>query len=147
ERRPKRRVMIWMDAVRAALLGLVPLLYATGDLSLPVLVGVAFGVGTASVFFEISSFAYLPALVPHHRLGEANRAVQGSFTVGQVAGPGLAGMLVQSLGPVLALVADAVSYLASLLGIAAARRPEWVPEPETERPGTFSGIRLLATNP
>ena len=74
---------------------------------------IAFGVGVAGIFFEIAGFAYVPHMVATDELPAANRAVQGSNTVTEVAGPGLAGLLVQAVGPPLAMVADALSYLAS----------------------------------
>jgi MFS family permease len=145
DRRPKRRVMIAADLARAALLGAVPVAYAADVLSLPLLVAVAFAVGTATVAFDIAGFAYLPALVDRERLPRANRALQGSTTVSQVGGPGLGGLLVGALGAPLALVADALSFLASAAGVGAARRRE----PELRRDpaaSTWDGIRIIAGN-
>lgn len=147
EQRRKRRIMIWADAFRAVLLATVPLAYLTDYLSMPLLAVVAFGVGAASVVFEIGAFAYLPSLVPEDDLGQANRAIQGSTTVAQVGGPGLAGLLVQLMGPALTIVVDAVSYVASMFGVGAARRPEPPPEPPDQRPHILSGIRILVVNP
>jgi MFS family permease len=124
EGRGKRRLMVAADLVRAATLALVPVAFVTGTLSLPLLAGVAFVVGVATVLFDIGGFAYVPSLVPRERLSGANRAMQGSVTFAQVGGPGLAGLLVQALGAPLALVADAASYLLGALGVSAARRPE-----------------------
>lgn len=70
---------------------------------LPLLVLVAFLTGTAGIFFDISGFAYVPSLVTDRDLVAANRAVQGSSTVAEMAGPGLAGLLVQAVEPALAL--------------------------------------------
>ena len=104
----------------------------------------------AGVFFEIAGFAFVPSMVDTDDLAAANRAVQGSSTVAQVAGPGLAGLLIQAVGPPLALVVDAVSYLASALGIAVGRprpkaaTPEAVP---AERGAAVTeGLRLLVGN-
>lgn len=146
EGRRKRRIMIWADLVRFGLLTVIPLAYLTDRLSVPLLVVVAFAVGTASVVFEIGGFAYLPALVPEHRLGAANQAMQGSATVAQVGGPGLAGLLVQLLGPPTAVLVDAASYLASAVGIGKVRRPEPPVEPPEHRPRIVDGIRILVRN-
>ena len=116
ERRDHRRIMIPADLARALLIAVIPVAWLAGVLTLPLLVGVAFLTGVAGVFFEISGFAYVPSLLPARDLAAANRAVQGSSTVTEVAGPGLAGLLVQAVGPPLAMVVDAVSYLASALG-------------------------------
>jgi MFS family permease len=121
--------MVPADLVRAVLLATIPLAWAAGWLSLPWLVAVAFLAGVAGIFFEIAGFAYVPDLVASSELPAANRAVQGSSTVSEVAGPGLAGLLVQALGPPLAIVADAVSYLASALGVLKGR-----PRPASSAP-------------
>ncbi|WP_305784377.1 MFS transporter [Symbioplanes lichenis] len=147
ERRRRRRVMIVADLVRAALLVGVPVAWGLGVLSVPLLVAVAFAAGAAGVVFEIGGFAYVPTLVDEDDLPAANRAIQGSTTAAQVAGPGLAGGLAQLTGPAVAVAIDAVSYLASALGVAAARRPE--PEPvAAEAPGgILSGLRTVLGNP
>jgi predicted MFS family arabinose efflux permease len=72
--------------------------------------------------------------------------MQGSSTVAQVSGPGLAGVLVQALGAPLALFVDACSYLASIMGLTAARRPEPAVEPGA-RGRLRDGLALLLRNP
>ena len=91
EGRDQRRIMVPADLVRAGLLATIPMAWAAGWLSLPWLVAVAFLTGVAGIFFEIAGFAYVPDLVARAELPAANRAVQGSSTVSEVAGPGLAG--------------------------------------------------------
>jgi MFS family permease len=145
EGRPKRRLMVLADLCRAVLVGSVPIAYLGDVLSLQFLVVVAFAVGTASVAFDIAGFAYLPMFVEEERLAEANRAMQGSATVAQVAGPGLGGLLVQLLGAPLAAAADAISYLASAFGIAGAKRSETHVEPE-QHGRALDGIRLLMSS-
>lgn len=148
ETRRRRRIMIVSDLLRGALLALIPLAWAVHLLSLGLLAAVAFGVGAASVMFETGSFAYVPGLVDDDDLPAANQALQGSATVAQVAGPGFAGLLVQLAGPAGAIVIDSVSYLASVFGIAAARRPEPAPEiDDTRRAGFFEGIRQTLASP
>ena len=147
ETRRRRPVMIVADIVRAVALALVPVAASVGVLSVPVLAGVAFVVGAAGVVFDIGSFAYVPDLVDEEDLAGANQAMQGSATAAQVAGPGLAGLLVDLAGAVAAIVIDAVSYLASALGVAAARRPE--PAPPTPDPSLriTEGLRAVARHP
>ncbi|MFJ6166559.1 MFS transporter [Micromonospora orduensis] len=146
QRRRRRPVMIGADLVRAGTLAVVPVAYLLGFLSVPLLVVVALVVGAASVVFEIGSFAYVPSLVDDADLADANRATQGSTTAAQVAGPGLAGGLTQLAGPPLAVALDAVSYLASALGVAGARRVEPAP-PREDAGGILDGLRAIAVNP
>ncbi|WP_112134799.1 MFS transporter [Glycomyces dulcitolivorans] len=147
EQRRRRRILVATDLARAAVLLVVPAAYLLDALSVPLLVAVAFLVGSASVVFEIGGFAYVPTLVDEEDLGAANRDIQGSSTAAQVAGPGLAGGLAQLAGPALAIVIDALSYLASAIGVAGARRSEPAPPQPEQRLGIFSGIRTIAANP
>ena len=149
--------MVPADLVRAILLATIPMAWVAGWLSLPWLVAVAFLTGVAGIFFEIAGFAYVPDLVASAELPAANRAVQGSSTVSEVAGPGLAGLLVQALGPPLAIVADAASYVASAVGVLKGRaRPASWPRLPPSRPtsarakepptGWRQGLTILFTN-
>jgi MFS family permease len=156
EGRDHRRIMIPADVVRALLIAVIPVAWLAGALSLPLLAVVAFLTGVTGIFFEISGFAYVPSLVPARDLAAANRAVQGSSTVTEVAGPGLAGLLVQGVGPPLAMVVGAVSYLASALGVLLGRKPadhrraggsaDEAPE-GTEPTGVAQGLKVLFGNP
>jgi hypothetical protein len=148
ETRRRRGFMIWADMSRAAFLALIPIAYAVHHLSLGLLVVVAFAVGSASVFFDVGSFAYVPSLVDEADLPAANRAMQGSATAAQVGGPGVAGLLVQLLGPATAILVDAVSYVGSVLGLTAARSPEPPPEVDRTLPaGIMEGLRRILVNP
>ena len=156
EGRDHRRIMIPADLARALLIAVIPLGWLAGVLTLPLLVVVAFLTGVAGIFFEISGFAYVPSLVPAHDLAAANRAVQGSRTVTEVAGPGLAGLLVQVVGPPVAMVVDALSYLASAVGVLRGRKPAGQEAPAddaakeneaVERAGVAQGLKVLFGNP
>ena len=154
EGRRKRGVMVIADVLRALALAAVPIAWALDSLSLSLLVVVALVVGAASVVFDIASFAYLPDFVAEEELPAANRALQGSSTAAQVGGPGLSGLLVQLFGPAVALAVDAGSYVASALGVAAARRPEARPAVEggpvaavAGKAGLWEGVRQIKVSP
>ncbi|HEX5115066.1 MAG TPA: MFS transporter [Pseudonocardiaceae bacterium] len=148
ENRRRRPILIGADAVRVTTLTLVPVAAALHLLSLPLLVIVAFAVGAASVVFDVSSFAYVPGMVADDELAGANQALQGSMTAAQVAGPGVAGLIAQWLGPAPAILFDAASYVASVIGLAGARQPEPAPvHRDTERGRVLAGVRSLIGNP
>lgn len=147
ETRRRRRVMIAADAVRAFALATVTVVAAAGALTMALLFAAALIVGSASVFFDIGSFAYVPTVADEAELPAANQAMQASATAAQVLGPGLGGALVQVLRPAGALGFDAVSYLASIVGVASARKPELAP-PRPERPSRIvDGLRDVLGNP
>ena len=82
------------------------------------LFGLAFLVGTLSIFFNTAAGAYLPSLVPEAGLGEGNSKIALSELASEIAGPGLAGVLIQVLSAPLAILADAFSFLVSALSLA-----------------------------
>lgn len=157
ESRDKRRTMIPADIVQFLLIGAVPVTWTLGYLTVPLLAAIAFLSGTAALIFGIAGFAYVPQLVSETELPAANRAVQGSRTVTEIAGPGVAGLLISALGPVLAMAVDAVSYLASAVGVAlghprrtteSTAQPEPEPEPSEEpKASVWTGMRILFANP
>src|SRR5438270_789320 len=58
-----RRVLIFADVVRAAVLGSIPIANAFGALTLDQLYAAAFVAGVFTVFFSLAYHAYLPTLV------------------------------------------------------------------------------------
>lgn len=149
EGRDARKVMLPANLVQATAIAVVPIAWVVGWLSVPLLVGLAFISGCAALCFGVVGFSYLPSLIAEDDLAAANRALQGSRTVAEVTGPGIAGILVGALGAPLALAVDATSYLASALGIARST-PLATPSIErtgpAQRPAISDGLRILFSN-
>ncbi|MFI9361824.1 MFS transporter [Kitasatospora sp. NPDC053057] len=122
---PRRAVMIGCNLGSAALFASVPLAGWFGVLTMAQLLAVAFLSGLCSVFFDAADQAYLPELVAPEDLIEGNAKLTGSGSAAEVAGRGLAGLIVQLVGAAAGLLIDAVSFLiaaGTLLRIRA--RPE-----------------------
>jgi MFS family permease len=117
------RLMVFADVTRAAVLLSVPLAHAAGALSLVQLYAVAFAIGALTVFFDNASTACLPSLVERPQLVDGNSKLEVSRSSAQIAGPGLAGALIELTSAPAALIADAVSFLASATLIAGIRQP------------------------
>jgi MFS family permease len=125
ERLPKRRVMLWCDVGRLALIGSVPAAAAAGVLTLAQLYAVALASSALSVFFSVAYPAYLPTLLTREELLDGNGKLGATQSIAQIAGPGLGAGLVALLGAATAMAADALTYLLSAGGAAgqpAARR-------------------------
>ncbi|MFB6896350.1 MFS transporter [Streptomyces hydrogenans] len=125
----RRRIMIVTDLGRAALLLTLPVAYALDLLTLGQLYVVAFGVGALSVLFEVCNVTLFVALVPTERYVQANSLVNGSRSMAWLAGPSIGGILVQVLTAPVALLADALTYLASAGYLAKIRPVEPAPAP------------------
>jgi predicted MFS family arabinose efflux permease len=123
----RRRVMIASDLGRILALGSIPVTYALGVLHLSQLYIVALASGVFTVFFDVAYQSYLPSLVGRQHLVEGNAKLTGSQQVAQVAGPSLAGGLVQAVGGPYAVALDAASFLVSAVAVGAIRTNEPVP--------------------
>ncbi|MFG2692076.1 MFS transporter [Kitasatospora sp. NPDC048407] len=142
----RRRVMIATDLGRAAVLLTVPLAWAAGVLTLFQLYAVVLAVGALSVFFNVCNPPLFVALVPADQYLRGNALINGSRAASYVAGPGLGGLLVQLLAAPLALVVDALSFLASALFL---RRidPAEPPPAEAGRGSAGEGLRWIRRSP
>ncbi|MEU0797839.1 MFS transporter [Amycolatopsis sp. NPDC005961] len=124
DRMRHRPVLIAADAGRAVLLGSIPVAALFGVLGLAHLLAVVLGVGLLGVFFDIAHQTYVPRLVTREQLPEANARLQTNLSMAAVAGPGLAGLIIQALGTAAALAVDAVSYLRSALWLRRIETPD-----------------------
>src|ERR1700687_2407492 len=124
DRLPKRAVLIVCDLGRTAILGAIPVAALFGHLGLGLLYAAALAKGTLSVFFDLAYLSYGPILVGREDLSAANARLDSNFAVANVAGPGLAGLLVQAIGAARAVAVDAVSFLVSAVSLLAIRDEE-----------------------
>jgi MFS family permease len=147
----RRPIMIAADLIRAALLGSIPVAALSGILRVGHLYLVAFLVGVMNVFFDIAYMAFLPSLLPRGALVEGNAKLQTSASIAEIAGPGLAGVLVQWLTAPVAFVADAVSFAVSALSLAWIGWREAAPIPAPGRGHVAGeireGLRFVFSNP
>ncbi|MET7621535.1 MFS transporter [Streptomyces sp. NPDC005408] len=127
EFRRKRPVMVVMDLIRCAALLTVPAAFALGWLTFVQLLVVSVVVAAADIGFNAASGAFLKSLVPSHDLLVANARIEATNWTATVLGPPLGGAAIGLFGPVTTVVADAVSYLLSALGIRAIGAKEMPP--------------------
>jgi MFS family permease len=135
----RRHLMIVADIVRALLLASVPIAYAFDALTFPQLYAVAFAVGTCAVAFDVSWATLFVSVVPRRDVVDANSKLSLSRAASFVAGPALAGFLVQLLTAPVTLLLDAVSYLGSASFLARIRAQE--PPVEKDENGTLRNLR------
>ena len=124
DRLPRRSILFWTNAGRAALLATIPLAALLGRLALPQLYVVALLAGSLSVFFGIAYQAYVPALVTRRHVADANARLEVSNSLAQVAGPAAAGVLVAIFTAPLAITFDALSFVAAAVSLAFIRFAE-----------------------
>jgi predicted MFS family arabinose efflux permease len=98
-----------------------------GILRLGYMLTVACLAGIANVLFFTGYLVQLPTLVPADRLIEGNVRLQASVSISQVSGPGLSGLVVQTLGAAAALMLNALSFVASAICLLRIRSPDRMP--------------------
>jgi MFS family permease len=132
-----RGLQIVMDLVRLVAIGSVPVAWALGLLTYAQLLVAALAVGLASVLFDIGNSVFIPAIVDKAQLNSRNSLMSGTHAVTQTGGPSVGALIIQGIGPVGALLIDAVSYLVSALTL------RTLPEHRSEPAPNSGSIRLI----
>ncbi len=152
DRLPRRPILIVADVGRAILLGSIPVAALLGVLHIEQLYAVGLLSGVLTVFFDVAYQAYLPVLVSRRHLVEGNSKLEVSRSVAQIAGPGVAGALVQLVTAPFAVVVDALSFVVSVLFLLVIRTPEPPPARHDGSTGSIwaelrEGLALVVGNP
>jgi len=137
-------VGVWLDRVRKLpvyVLGLsivtlvlasVPLAWFAGYLSMNYLYLVGFALGCIFVISGSASQIVLTQIVPRERLVEAHASNALASSGAEVAGPGMAGVLIKMVGAPWALLADAALLAVSIVILRGIRITE-LREPKPDR--------------
>ena len=151
DRRPRRPVMVAADLGRAGLLLLIPLAAWLDLLRIELLYAIALLVGTLTVFFDVAAQSFAATVLDRSQLVEGTSKLHTSYAVAEIAGPGLAGGLVQAVGAPAAVLADAASFVASARLLGRIDAPEARPEPVAHRGSVWremgEGVRAVAVVP
>ncbi|GHG93424.1 MFS transporter [Streptomyces lanatus] len=119
EFRPKRPVLVAADLVRCGTLLSLPVAFALDVLGLGQLLAVSVVVAAADITFNAASGAYLKSLLPPEDLLVANGRLEATMWTATAIGPPLGGTAIGVFGPMATVLANAVSFLLSALGIRA----------------------------
>jgi MFS family permease len=147
----RRPLLILADIGRLVLLGSIPLIAWLGLLHIEYLYIIGLLVGVLTLLFDLSLTSFLPSLVTREQLVDANSKTQQSDALLSIVGPSAAGTLIGLLTAPMAIVVDAISYLASVISLLLIHAPE---EEHKERPARRSvwleiseGIQALWASP
>ena len=124
DRRRRRSIMIISDVARAIILAAIPITWYFDLLSWPVMFVVAFLAGMFTTLFDIAYQAYLPVLVKRDLLLDANSKLETSRASSQVAGPSIAGLVVDAIGAPFAIAANSISFLGSAVFLLRVKKKE-----------------------
>jgi predicted MFS family arabinose efflux permease len=130
---------------------LVPLLHWTGDLSLPILVVLAFALGVSSTPYGAAQHLIVAEILDEDEAAveRGNALLQGATRITMLGGPALGGILIAVVGAPIVLVVDAASYLVAFalvtlfVPVAAEVRVEGAEDGR----GLLAGVRCLLRDP
>lgn len=143
----KRPLLIATDLVRAVLVGSIPVAAWLGGLTMTHLYAVAFLTGAASALFQIADQSFLPSVVGRQAIAEGNTKLAATESVAEIAGPGLAGFLIQLLTAPVAVLIDAVSFLWSAFFLTRVTSAETVTAQSDAGESAWAGLGAIWSNP
>jgi predicted MFS family arabinose efflux permease len=121
DRVSRRRLLIGADLARLGILFTAATLAASHHLGVPLLCAIVCAISTINLIFDAALGAYIPELLDRRQWLRANSRLSVSMSGSEVAGPGVAGYILQVLSAAGAMVTDAVSYLISAVCILCAK--------------------------
>jgi MFS family permease len=147
DRLRRKPILIVGDVGRGLALLSIPIAFALDALTIWQLYAVGFIVGSLTVFFDVAYQSYLPSLVKRDEILDGNSKLEMSRSAAQIAGPGMAGVIIGALTAPVAIVVTTVGYIVSGGFVWRIRKREPEPEYHAQRtrgergPGMLSEIR------
>jgi len=149
DRFDRRRMVVFVNLGRAVVLAALVATIVSGTVSILVVLGALFVLGTAATFADSASSTLIPSLVPREDLGIANARMQGAFLLtNQLLAPSL-GAFMFAAGMALPFATNAACFVLGALlvsRVATSTRNE-LRERSSFRAEMAEGIRWLVAHP
>jgi MFS family permease len=111
----KKKVMVWVDLLRAVLTFMIPALYAADALSIEGLYTLIFLTSVVSTVFGPALVSAVPLLVRPSELMSANALIQGTNNIGMLLGPAISGVMIALIDAENVLFVNSATFLISAL--------------------------------
>ena len=143
-----RRVMYASHAVQAAASASVPLWALGGPPPVALVLTAAFAVGSGRVFADAAAFGAVASVVGPENFTRGQSALSAAWSIGFLAGPALAGVLVAAIGPSFAIAAEASALVIAAALIAAVHTGRAGPATSPAgRQDVRAGLRFIRRDP
>jgi MFS family permease len=139
DRHDKRRIILIAQAVSLAAALVLAILADTETITYPALLALVFVLGLANAFEIPTRQSFFAELVGPADLTNAIALNSAAFNATRIVGPALAGVVIGTAGVAACYYANAVSYVAVIVGLMMMRLPPWTPKPRTA--STLESIR------
>ena len=140
-----KKTMLISDAARGPLMLVIPILYHYGHLSFAALLAATFAIGIFAAPYFASSRLIVPEVAgeDEQAVASVNAVLSGANQLTQLAGPVLAGVLINITSASTVLVIDGCTYVFSFLTIATIVRAGARVQAAAEQKGVLSGLKFL----
>lgn len=149
DRYPKRRLLMISQSLNGILSATLAVLTITGHIRVEYVYVFALAAGLVFVVDNPTRQVFVNEVVPARYVRNAIALNAAVFQTSRLVGPAVAGILIGTAGTGWAFAANAVSYLAPLVGLMIIRTADLLPSPALERaPGQLrSTLRYVAARP
>ena len=144
---PARRLLLADNVVRGVFLGAVPLVWLTGELTLPLYLVLLAVSSLLHVWGSAGMYTLLAELLPDEQRLAANTLVGSLNFAGTIAGPAIAGVLVTYVSAALVLGLDALTYVFLAVIVSRLRLPELGGVSVVDHAAARGGLGLLRSHP
>lgn len=148
DRFAKKTILFFTQSAAMALALLFGILTILQLATVPVICLLAFMLGTINAVDAPARQAFISELVSKEQLPSAIALNSGIFNAGRVIGPGLAGLLIATVGTGGAFIANGISYLAVIIALTFLKISE---RPKPKKINTIQaikeGVNFSFTNP
>ncbi|MFE2142208.1 MFS transporter [Streptomyces sp. NPDC059456] len=142
---PAPRLLVTDSALRAVLLGAIPLAHLAGWLTPAVYVGLLAASSLLHAWGKAGKHALFAPLLPEDQRLAANSVLSTSLWSATIAGPALAGLLAGLVSPAWIIGVDAVTFAVLALQTSRTALPRSPAPPATDR--TQRGLSILRRQP
>lgn len=136
---PKRRLLMLSQSALAVTSFILAILLLTHSATLMSVFLLALLQGVATALDNPTRQSFVSELVPQENLTNAVGLNSASFNTARLIGPGVAGLLIAGVGTGVAMVLNALSFVAVLIALVAMKPAELYPAPR--RAGRRGGVR------
>jgi MFS family permease len=139
DRMDKRRILLAAQTVALLQALAMAVLTGTGAITFPAVLLLVLLLGTANAFEIPTRQSFFVELISREDLSNAVALNSSAFSATRIVGPAVAGALIGTVGIAAAFYANAVSYLAVIVGLLLIRLPR--PEPVERTASTAENLR------
>jgi MFS family permease len=137
----RKKIMVYMDLARGAVILLMAFMAGMGSLEIAGLMLLQVLISTFDITFDPATGAMVADIVPKEKLNRANSILQGVNSACYIVGPALGGIMYATIGIEAVFLANGISFLLSGVTEMFIRYKQTTEKKAISIKGTFSDIK------